>query len=298
MIDKIDRLFQEQVKVWPLLAAGLDGLAKAKTRRVRISWFDVYIRHIPHRVGSTTAAVDRESIERRPCFLCSQNLPPEQEGIEFNTDFTIYCNPYPIVVNHLTIVHREHRPQQLAGHLGSLLDCAASLPGYFVIYNGSECGASAPDHLHFQAGSRGLFPVEIDTREMPGPLISNYARSVFLFRGSDRERLLNRMEKAIRLLSLLTQRTDEPLINIAAFHDSRVGWTIYLFPRDKHRPDVFYSGEFTVSPASIDLCGIFVVPLPKDFDRISADDIAAIYREVTIPAGELEAVASGLKGPE
>src|SRR5438874_976862 len=147
----IDELFDRQIQTWPLLAAGMEGLACAKTRQVRIDWFDVFIRHIPHRVASTTAAVDKASIERRPCFLCAENLPPEQEGVKFDSDFTMYCNPYPIVERHLTIVHRDHRPQRIAGQLGTMLDVAQALPGYFVIYNGPECGASAPDHLHFQA---------------------------------------------------------------------------------------------------------------------------------------------------
>lgn len=296
MIDNIDRLFQRQIKVWPLLAAGLEGLARAKTRPIRIDWFDVYVRHIPHRVGSTTAAVDRASIERRPCFLCAGNMPREQEGIDFDNAFTIYCNPYPIVDRHLTIVHREHRPQRIAEQLGALLDLARTLPGYFVIYNGPECGASAPDHLHFQAGSRELFPIETDTRDMSGPLIPNYARNVFLFRNEDRARLLHQMENTIRLLSSVTGKPDEPLINIAVFHDTKTGWNVYLFPRGKHRPQVFYTGELTVSPASIDLCGIFVVPLDKDFGRISGEDIAAIFREVTLPDRRLAAVTAGLKG--
>src|SRR5438094_3202873 len=130
MIEKIETLFEQQLKVWPLLASGTEGLTRAKTRPVRIDWFDIHVRHIPHRVISTTAAVDRASIERRPCFLCTQNMPPEQEGIEFDVDFTLYCNPYPIVERHLTIVHRDHRPQQIAGQIGALLDLTKALPGY------------------------------------------------------------------------------------------------------------------------------------------------------------------------
>lgn len=296
MIDKIKTLFQRQIKSWPLLAAGMEGLAGAQTRKVRIDWFDVYIRHIPHRVGSTTAAVDRASIEQRPCFLCAENMPREQEGVQFDSDFTVYCNPYPIVNHHLTIVHGEHRPQRIAGQLSALLDMARALPGYFVIYNGPECGASAPDHLHFQAGLRDLFPIEADTADISGPVVPNYGRNVFLFRGADQARLLDQTEYTIGLLSAVTGKPPEPLINIAAFHDTKRGWTIYLFPRSKHRPEVFHTGEFTVSPASIDLCGIFVVPLERDFERISGTDIAAIYREVTLPAVQIEEVVAALQG--
>jgi hypothetical protein len=298
MIDQIERLFEQQLQVWPLLAAGTQGLARAQTRRVTIEWFDVHIRHIPHRVISTTAAVDRASIEKRPCFLCDANMPPEQEGLEFDSAYTLYCNPYPIVDRHLTIVHQEHRPQRIAGQIGAFLDIAAELPGYFVIYNGPECGASAPDHIHFQAGLRTLFPIEFDSRSFSGPVIPNYARNVLLFRGSERAALIKKIEHAVRLLASITGKTDEPLINIAAFHEAQSGWTIFLFPRGKHRPQVFYTGELTVSPASIDLCGVFVAPVEKDFERISGSDIAAIYREVTLPDDLLKQVVAGLGGTQ
>src|SRR6516162_8202621 len=160
MIQQIDQLFQEQVQSWPRLARGVEGLEQAQTRPVRIDWFDVFVRHIPHRVASTTAAVDPESVAKRPCFLCTGNLDPEERGIAFNSNYTIYCNPFPIVDHHLTIVHRDHGIQRIAGEVGAMLDLAAALTGYFVIYNGPECGASAPDHMHFQAGSRDLFPIE------------------------------------------------------------------------------------------------------------------------------------------
>ena len=163
MIHELEELFKRQAQAWPQLANGLEGLARAKTRPVRIDWFDIFIRHIPHRVGSTTAAVDRESVAKRPCFLCTANLPAEEEGLQFDQEFTIYCNPFPIVDRHLTIAHRDHGTQRIAGRFGNMLGLAAALPGYFVIYNGPECGASAPDHMHFQAGSRELLPIEKET---------------------------------------------------------------------------------------------------------------------------------------
>jgi hypothetical protein len=294
MIEQIEQLLQTQVRAWPRLQRGVEGLAQSQTRRVRIDWFDVFIRHIPHRVTSTTAAVDRESIAKRPCFLCAGNLDPEEEGIEFGNGFTIYFNPFPIVERHLTIVHREHALQRIAGQFGNMLDIAAALPGYFVIYNGPECGASAPDHMHFQAGLRTLFPIEKDTARLNGLTVPNYARNVLMFRGTDRSALIHRMERAIELLAEVTGKRPEPLINIALFFEAKQ-WTAYLFPRGKHRPAVFHTGELTVSPASIDLCGIFVVPLAKDFERINAESIAAIFREVTLPDEQFRHVAAALR---
>src|SRR5580704_14402498 len=201
MIHRLERLFEGQARSWPQLAKGIEGLARAQTRPVRIDWFDIFIRHIPHRLSSTTASVDRESVAKRPCFLCAGNLPPEEEGLQFDEDFTIYCNPFPIVERHLTIVHREHGLQRIANRFGNMLDLAAALRGYFIIYNGPECGASAPDHMHFQAGSRVLLPIEKETAGMAGITVPNYARNVFLFHGQDRSALIERMDRAIDLLA-------------------------------------------------------------------------------------------------
>jgi galactose-1-phosphate uridylyltransferase len=293
MVNEIELLFENQIQTWPFLARGIEGLKRAQTRAVRVDWFDVHIRHIPHRVASTTAAVDAESISKRPCFLCAGNLYPEQRGLAFNADYTIYCNPFPIVERHLTIVQRSHVIQRIEGEFGTMLDIAKAVPDYFVIYNGPECGASAPDHMHFQAGSRVLFPIERDLAGSRDVAIRNYARNVFLFRDSDRSRLVSTVYRAIDLLSQVTGKRPEPLINIAVFHDETV-WTVYLFPRGKHRPSVYHTGELTVSPATIDLCGIFVAPFEKDFARISEKDVADIFREVTLPDNMFEEVAAKL----
>jgi hypothetical protein len=294
MIHEIEALFEQQTQAWPQLAKGVEGLARAKTRLIRFDWFDIFVRHIPHRAVSTMAAVDRESVAKRPCFLCSGNLPPEEEGIPFGENFTIYCNPFPIVDHHLTIAHREHGIQRIANQYGNMLDVAAALPGYFVIYNGPECGASAPDHMHFQAGSRGLFPIEKDTTGITGVTVPNYERKVFLFRGRDRTALIDRVDRAVELLAKTTGKQAEPLINIATFHQSGE-WVTYLFPRGKHRPEVFHRGELMVSPASIDLCGVFVVPLAQDFERITGVQIAEIFREVTLPDAQFQEVAGKLE---
>lgn len=294
MIRDVEKLLERQIANWPLLTQGIEGLRQAKTRLVRIDWFDVYIRHIPHRIGSTTAPVDHESIARRPCFLCAANIPPEEEGLRYNEEFSIYCNPFPIVDRHLTIVHREHIPQRITKQLDSMLKIAQALPGYFIIYNGPECGASAPDHMHFQAGSRGLFPIERDSKGLSGTTVPGYRRNVLLLRDRDSIALICQMEQTLELLAETTRRASEPLVNIAAFYD-RGEWVAFVFPRSKHRPNVFYTGELTVSPASIDLCGIVVVPIAQDFDRITGDTIAAIFQEVTLPDRQFQEVAEKLE---
>ncbi len=294
MIHRIEELFTRQVRAWPQLAKGVEGLARAKTRRLRIDWFEVFVRHIPHRIGSTAARVDRESVAKRPCFLCANNLPPGEKGVQVDENFMAYCNPFPIVDRHFTIVHREHRLQCIGNQFKNMLDLAAVLPGYFVVYNGPECGASAPDHLHFQAGSRRLFPIEKDTAGLNSVTVPNYRRNTFFFRGRDRSALADRMDRALYLLAATTGQRAEPLINIAVFCEN-AEWFTYLFPRGKHRPQAFYTGELTVSPAAIDLCGIFVAPLAEDFDKITGEAINAIFREVTLPDRQFHEVAARLE---
>jgi len=294
MIDEIERLFERQRRAWPLLAKGLEGLALAATRTLRIDWYDVYLRHVPHRIASTTAEVDRVSVAKRPCFLCAANLPPEEEGMRFGNDFTIYCNPFPIVERHLTIAHRAHIPQRIANQFETMLELAAVLPGYFVIYNGPECGASAPDHMHFQAGSRALFPIEKDAAGRRGITLPNYGRHLLIFRERSRTEAANKVIRSLELLAEIVDAQDEPMVNLAVVYD-KGEWITYMFPRGNHRPQVFYTGELTISPATIDLCGILAVPVARDFEKISGAAVSAIFREVTLPEVQFRKVAEQLE---
>ena len=291
LTEQVEEMFLKQREAWPLLGRGLAGLSEARSRTVRAAGSEVLVRHIPHRVTSTTAAVDRESVRRRPCFLCAGNLDPAEEGIPFGGMHTIYCNPFPIVERHLTVVHRDHSPQRIDGQLGTMLDLSEALPDSFVVYNGPECGASAPDHAHLQAGARDGVPLIAEVEGRKGPVIGLYGLRAFLFRGDCRSRLLEESSRALAILSSATGRGPEPMCNLAVFH-GRGGWTVVLFPRSKHRPDAFHSGELTVSPAAVDLCGVFVVPLAPDFERITGEDVESIFGEVTIPEGPFRQAAA------
>ena len=288
LVSDVDRLLETQAAAWPSLARGLQGLRESQTRVERVFGRDVLVRHIPHRIKSTTAPVDAISVSQRICFLCPMHLDPEEQGIPFNEEFTIYCNPFPILDRHLTIVHVNHRHQRIAGQFGVFLKLAEALPDSFVIYNGPECGASAPDHLHFQACSRRVFPIEHD--QHPG-----YVPRVFILRDSEAERLVSRLEALVEALREVTEPIFEPMINIAGWF-SDGGWSVFVFPRGKHRPQVFETGELTVSPGTIDLCGVFVVPKPDDFKKISGADIERIFEEVTLPAAQFEAVLARVGG--
>jgi hypothetical protein len=250
----------------------------------------VVLRHVPHRLPSTTARVDPISIGARPCFLCQANLPPEQRGFAVGEEWVALCNPFPILDRHLTIVHRHHRPQRLAGRIGALLDLARRLPDSFVIYNGPECGASAPDHLHFQACSRALFPIEADTAGREG-LLDHPSRPILL-RDQDPARLAARLERLIAVLSERTGRQEEPLVNLAAFGGGG-RLNLVVFARRRHRPRAFRSGELLVSPAAIDLCGVLVTPRAEDYDRLTAERTREILDEVMLEGARLfEVVAA------
>jgi hypothetical protein len=282
LVSDVDRLIASQAEAWPALARGLQGLRESQTRTVRAFGRDVLVRHIPHRIKSTTAAVDAVSVAQRACFLCPANLDPEEQGVPFDSEFTLYCNPFPILDRHLTIVHADHRPQRISGQFGAFLGLAKALPECFIIYNGPACGASAPDHLHFQACSRAIFPIENDLSE-------GYIPRVLAVTGDDLAALVSRLEKVVEALKDVTDAASEPLVNIAGFF-SRESWTVLVFPRAKHRPRVYDTKELTVSPAAIDLCGVFVVPVLKDYEKIGGKDIEGILEEVTLPREKFQAV--------
>jgi len=288
LVADVDRMLDSQAKAWPLLARGLQGLRESQTRVERAFGRDVLVRHIPHRIKSTTAAVDVASIAKRKCFLCPANLDPVEEGIPFDSELTAYCNPFPILDRHLTIIHADHRPQRISGQFGAFLKLAQALPDSFIIYNGPECGASAPDHLHFQSCSRAVFPIGHDI------LHDGYIPRVFKLEGRNPEDLVRRMEQLLASLSRVTNARSEPMINIAGYFSGN-SWTVLVFPRGKHRPRVYETKELTVSPATIDLSGVFVVPVLSDYEKIRGADIERILEEVTLPAEQYKSVLDDLE---
>ncbi|HJZ66878.1 MAG TPA: DUF4922 domain-containing protein, partial [Blastocatellia bacterium] len=158
---RIAALIDQQRGTWPLLREGYDAFAQVETKRIPVNESEVVVQHNPRRIRSTAASVEKTAIDNRRCFLCPENLPQQEKGIAYGDSLLILCNPFPILDRHLSIVHREHRPQQIEGNLDALLCLARDLgSSCFALYNGPECGASAPDHLHFQACSRDALPIE------------------------------------------------------------------------------------------------------------------------------------------
>ena len=292
----IAELFESQQAVWPDLKQGVDSLAHTLSREFIVDNVRVVALHIPHRIKSTTAPADPEAIKNRRCFLCSGNRPPEQQGIPFGNDLVVLCNPFPILHQHVTIVYPDHTPQSIAGPnrpgFGDMLSAAAALPGFMVLYNGPRAGASAPDHLHFQACSHAGVPVVEDIIRARDGLIPDYLRAVLVIDGDDRVQIERRFQGLMSELAEYS-RYDEAMVNVIVVHD-RDHWTVLVFPRARHRPEVYHQGILTWSPGAIDMAGIVVLPVESDLDRITADDIRNVFGEVSLSSGTLIEIASRL----
>src|SRR5215813_13774693 len=275
-------LAEQQLATWPMLRDAVVGLARVEYKRLSARGSEVLAQFNPQRIVSTAARVDAAAIKQRPCFLCAENLPPEERGTAFGAEFVALYNPFPVLPRHLVITSRRHIPQTIEGNFGTLLELSLNLGGeFFVVYNGAACGASAPDHLHFQACERGRLPIvrEIESWEKrifsDDSLIEiftlkNYRLNALIARGNDREALIEWFDRALRLLAEVTGAQAEPMINLVVTRDGD-RWTVIVFPRDKHRPDRYFAegpAKLTVSPAAIDLAGVLVVPQPDHFAKI------------------------------
>src|SRR2546423_11596990 len=213
------RLLDEQVSEWGLLRENIAALGSVRTRSIPVDDFVLKVQFNPARLTSTAAKTDSKSIRERKCFLCAENRPPEQRGVDFGEDYLVLCNPFPIFPEHFTITHRAHRPQRIKDTFGDLLDLAAAMsPRYTVFYNGPKCGASAPDHLHFQAGDRGFMTIEGEYNRIKGEPIASTAsllmfaprslRPFIALESNDRAALISAFEAVYRSLNDLAPDPD------------------------------------------------------------------------------------------
>lgn len=239
MID-IESFFKEQLTEWPEAAARFEALEYVETKIAG----GYCVQFNPARSVSTTAKVDAASVAARPCFLCGTNRPPQQRAIEWE-DLEILVNPFPIFPGHLTIAAKEHCPQSMLGRASQMRRLSRELPpGYTIFYNGAKCGASAPDHFHFQA---------VPSRYM---------------------RIPKRFYSYVLPESDFSPEEIDPMVNMVCAEG-----VITVIPRAKHRPDCY--GELMVSPAAIDLCGTLIAVRKEDFCRLDAGRVDEIVREVT-----------------
>lgn len=287
-------LLARQKEEWPALRKGYAALDGVRTRLIRGGGWGVQVQFNPQRIVSSGANLDPESLRRRPCFLCPGNLPPEQQAILYRDDWFVLCNPMPIFPGHLTIAHQRHLSQSLADHLGAFLRLAEDFgPGMTVFYNGPLSGASAPDHLHFQAAPAGLMPVEQEIPAAPesggdrdaGVTIRNVAglgRGLLVIEGREKRVVIASAQKAIAAIGAVATADPEPPLNLlCTFTDG--GWRLILFPRRKHRPAAYFregSGRLLISPGAVDMGGIIITPREEDFLKLTPGLVAGIFWEV------------------
>jgi hypothetical protein len=288
-------LLEEQKKSWPALAQAYQALAAVRTRSISCGNNEVMLQYNPRRAVSSGAAMDAAAIKSRPCFLCIDNVPPEQKCILYGSDYLILCNPAPIFASHFTIASIRHQAQEIAASLTSLLQMAADLaPEYTVFYNGPACGASAPDHLHFQIIPADALPFlqTLKTLPLANRILSagfqqgkDIDRSVIILEAKSTEAVQEQFMLLIKATRKIISPNTEPLMNIfCTFGDD--GWRLTIFLRRRHRPAAYFlKGEerIFVSPGAIDMAGVVITPLLADFNRLDCDTIRNIYREVSLP---------------
>jgi len=300
--DKINELFAEQLSDWSLAKLNYSQLEKVRIRKFSFGTFKVLVQYNPERIRSSSAKVDAKSIGDRPCFLCAKNRPPEQRGIDLDNNLTILVNPFPIFKRHLTIPSELHTDQRIGNNFDTMLSLAEAMPLFTVFYNGPQCGASAPDHLHFQAGNIGFMPVENDFLSGRHPKLlssdqgmeiwkwESYLRGIITLKGNDRKKLVRVFDRLFDRLSETQPGRPEPMLNILTGY-SRDEWTIHIIPRKQHRPKQFFAEgdtQILISPAAVDLGGVIITPREEDFLRITKDDIEDIFRQVCFNESELD----------
>lgn len=305
-----DLFIENQLAKWQTARTNHEALNQIETRRFELAGNTITVQFNPARAVSTCAKVDKSSIEARKCFLCPENKPNEQDEIIISLDepFSLRINPYPILPGHLTISSLKHQDQvladktirQLPGKLISWLE-EYFASGYVLFYNGAKCGASAPDHFHFQAVKQSDVPViqqwerlmetavrekEIKTENgntYSSFQITSYICPIQVFICNHSADILPEMINHYLQSLPLHEGESEPRYNLFAWQDKQRGFTMAYFPREEHRPACYTATggkQLLVSPGALDMAGLLVTPRKEDFDKITESDITQIYKEV------------------
>lgn len=318
--EQIDKFIHDQLSQWPQAASGYRSLKAVQTRGLEVNGLDVRIQHNPARIRSTAAKVDKASVLSRKCFLCEANRPAEQNSIKFEgrkgRKYDILLNPFPIFQSHLVIASAQHEDQSIWQKYVDMMDFAHHYTDFTVFYNGPRCGASAPDHLHFQACPRGQIPLEnrindlldkdhgltylTSVKEASLYHYEGYTRGVFVLRA----RTSKSMAKLFYLLldcAQIPQGEKEPMFNLFTWYEpldegvERPGGNTHgLAPfeyraivmfRGNHRPHHFFAEgpeHLAISPGCADMAGLFIVPDPEDYAKIDSRVLSEVLSEVSV----------------
>lgn len=305
--QQIDSFIASQIAEWPQAAGNFEALKGVRVKEVELPGWTAKVQFNPARIVSSSAKVDAKSLKERKCFLCAENRPAVQRGIDWGGRYTILINPFPIFPRHLTIPDRTHTDQLIADRIADMMRLAAELEDYTVFYNGPKCGASAPDHMHFQAGNSdfltlgaALEDAELKTVATDGDatlaMVDTLPIKVFVIDAADPEageRLFKRLYAAIPV----PEGEKEPMMNLLCY-PTPAGVRLVVIPRKRHRPSFYGTegeGTMLLSPASVDMGGVFITPLEKDFNALDAAKIQQVLDELCLSADEIAAIAADVK---
>ena len=302
-------LLSEQKAIWPKLREGYLAQETARVREIFCPGFTLKVQWNPQRIVSSAASVDPTSIQARPCFLCRENLPDVQQAILYREEYIVLCNPAPIFRQHYTVAHIQHRQQSIEPALPAFLKLMQDFsPRFMVFYNGPRSGASAPDHLHFQAAPADAMPVEGDihadgkrrllkrTEGVDLFKAVGLGRAILVLQGAERECVAVVLLKIIAAMRTIFQTPDEPMLNLlGSYRENR--WHIMMFPRRRHRPSVYDlngDAQILISPGSVDMGGLFITPVEKDFQAVDAALVQNIFQDVSVDEEMVERIVDGL----
>jgi len=304
----LQRFFNRQLEKWEGARRRYHALREVKTRELVVGSSSMKVQWNPARMVSTGAKIDQKTISERPCFLCEQNRPKDQVKKVVDGQFELLVNPYPILPQHYTIPSVKHQPQLIFDAYGEIHKLLEEYPELMVFYNGPLCGASAPDHAHFQAGTSGVLPLQKSWKRLSSSLtriislndnedlslIDDYPCTALIIRSRSQygdEQLFR------RLYETLPSADPEPMMNIVAWRCDDEFYSV-VFPRAKHRPDCYYmtgAGQYVISPGALDMAGLFITPRREDYDRLTPEIALGILNEVTLGGEALQQVVARLK---
>ena len=305
--SSISRFFNRQLEMWEDARHRFRDLKHVEVRQLSDQ---LKVQFNPARIVSTGAKIDKHTLGERPCFLCERNRPKEQMTKQIDDHFQLLVNPFPILPVHFTIPATKHQPQSIYRHYGEMHRLLSLHSELMVFYNGPKCGASAPDHLHFQAGTSGVLPLQTNWQRLSRSLtdvislndeekisvLSDFLVPAFVIISKSED---SDEELFHRLYRSMPMRGDEsePMMNIIAWRKGDEFISVVI-PREKHRPDAYFAegeAQMMVSPGALDMAGLIITPREEDFRKINLDKATALLCECGISAEKMEAVVSNLK---
>lgn len=305
--SSISRFFNRQLEVWTDARHRFRDLKHVETRlfsdQLKLQWN-------PARIVSTGARIDKKTLGERPCFLCDKNRPKEQMSKQIDEKFHLLVNPFPILPVHFTIPARKHQPQLIYKNYGEMHRFISLHSDLMVFYNGPKCGASAPDHLHFQAGTNGILPLQTNWQRLSRNLTDIISLNdeekisvvrdfivpafVIISKSAESDEALFR-----RLYKAMPQRGDEtePMMNIISWRKGEEFISVVI-PREKHRPEAYFAegdAQFVVSPGALDMSGLIITPREEDFRKLTEEKALSLLQECGVSEEKMNAIIAKLK---